>query len=126
MLWKKRFFSAALFILRHGTTDGGYGALIPLSEPVYWRLTALQSMMVNAIESDCALSQRAWRMYRRSTRRGGCRSNNRKKGVIDGDLVMQYADLAVADQEDLASAINATVESILDNLLEVRCSAQVV
>lgn len=109
-----------------GTTDGGYGSIIPLSEPIYWRLTALQSVMVNALESDCALSHRAWRLYRRTPRRGGCRSNDRKKGVIDGDLVIQYVDLAIADQEDLASAIGSTVELILDNLLELRCSAMVV
>jgi cleavage and polyadenylation specificity factor subunit 1 len=108
-----------------GTTDGGYGAVVPLSEPIYWRLTALQSVMVNALESDCALSHRAWRLYRRTPRRGGCRNNDRKKGVIDGDLVLQYADLSTADQEDLASAIGSTTAMILDNLLELRCSAMV-
>ena len=111
--------------LHFGTTDGEYGAIIPLSEPVYWRLTALQSVMVNAIESDCALSQRAWRLYRRSARRGGCRGGDRKKGVIDGNLVMRFCDLALADQEDLASAIGSTVDLILDNLLELRCSVMI-
>jgi cleavage and polyadenylation specificity factor subunit 1 len=108
-----------------GTTDGGYCSVVPLSEPVYWRMTALQSVLVNALESDCALSQRAWRLYRRASRRGGCRNNDRKKGVIDGDLVLQYTDLSKADQEDLASAIGSTVDLILDNLLELRCSSMV-
>jgi cleavage and polyadenylation specificity factor subunit 1 len=112
--------------LHFGTTDGGYGSVLPLSEPIYWRLTALQSVMVNALESDCALPHKAWRLYRRTPRRGGCRSNDRKKGVIDGDLVIQYVDLAVADQEDLASAIGSTVDLILDNLLEIKCSSMVV
>ena len=112
--------------IHFGTTDGGFGTITPLSEPVYWRLTALQSVMVNAIESDCALSQRAWRMYRRTPRRGGCRNNERKKGVIDGDLVSQFVDLPIADQEDLASAIGSTVELIMDNLLELRCSSMVI
>lgn len=109
-----------------GTTDGEYGAIIPLSEPIYWRLTALQSVMANALESDCALSQRAWRLYRRSPRRGGCRTNDRKKGVIDGNLILRYADLPLTEQEDLASAIGSSVELILDNLLELRCSMMVV
>ena len=82
--------------------------------------------MVNALESDCSLSQRAWRLYRRTPRRGGCRSNDRKKGVIDGDLLLLYTDLSVADQEDLASAIGSTVDLILDNLLELRCSTMVI
>ena len=108
-----------------GTSDGGCGSVIPLSEPMYWRLTALQSVMVNALESDCALNHRAWRLYRRSPRRGGCRNNERKKGVIDGDLVLQYVDLAISDQEDLASAIGSTVDLILDNLLELRCASMI-
>lgn len=111
--------------LTFGTTDGGYHSVVPLSEPIYWRMTALQSVLANAIESDCALSRRAWRLYRRASRRGGCRSNDRKKGVIDGDLVMQYTDLSKADQEDLASSIGSTVDLILDNLLELRCSTMV-
>lgn len=109
-----------------GTSDGGYVATIPLSEQVYWRLTALQSVMNNAMESNCALNHKAWRLYRRSPRRGGCRSNDRKKGVIDGDLITKYADLPMADQEDLASAIGSTVEQILDNILELNCSSTVV
>ncbi|KAL3921231.1 MAG: hypothetical protein SGILL_002856 [Bacillariaceae sp.] len=108
-----------------GTTDGGFSCVVPLSEPIYWRLTALQSVIVNALDSDCALSHRAWRLYRRTPCRGGCQSNERKKGVVDGDLVMKYADLSKAEQEDLASAIGSTVDMILDNLLELRCSSMV-
>lgn len=109
-----------------GTSDGGLGSLVPVSEPVFWRLTALQSVISNAIESDCSLSHRAWRLYRRTPRRGGCRNNDRKKSVIDGDLLMCYADLPLPDQEDLASAIGSTVELILDNLLELRCASLVI
>ena len=97
--------------------------MVPLSEPIYWRLMALQSVMANALENDCALSQRAWRLYRRTPRRGGCRSNDRKKGVIDGDLVFRYPDLAINEQEDIASAIGSTVGLVLDNLLEVQCGS---
>ena len=109
-----------------GTFDGNFGSIVPLSEPVYWRLAALQSVMANALENDCALSQRAWRLYVRSYRRGGCRSTDRKKGVIDGDLIAKYMDLPLADQEDLASAIGSTVGLILDNLLELNCASSVI
>jgi len=108
-----------------GSTDGGLGSVVPLSEPVYWRLTALQSVLANALESDCALSWRAWRLYRRTPRRGGCRSNDRKKGVIDGDLIARYVDLPLTMQEDLASAIGSTVDLILDNILELQCSSNI-
>lgn len=109
-----------------GTSDGGLGAIVPLSEPVYWRLAALQSVMANALESDCALSQRSWRLYRRSYRRGGCRNADRKKGVIDGAACLRYADLPLYTQEDLASSIGSTVGLILDNLLELVCAAAII
>ena len=108
-----------------GTSDGSVISIIPLSEPIYWRLMALQSVMSNALESDCVLNHRAWRLYRRSIRRGGCRNNDRKKGVIDGDLILKYPDLPVTQQEDLASAIGSTVELISDNLLEALCSSMI-
>jgi len=109
-----------------GTSDGGFSTILPLNEPDYWRLAALQSVLANALESDCALNPRAWRLFRRTPRRGGCRNNDRRKGVIDGDLVIQFCDLPTADQEDLASAIGSTVELIIDNLLELQCSSMVI
>ena len=109
-----------------GTTDGLIGSFVPLSEPVYFRLAALQSVLSNALEHDCALSPRAWRLYRRSPRRGGCRTNDRKKGVIDGDLLLRYTDLPLTEQEDLASAIGSTVDLILDNLLELECASMMI
>lgn len=114
------------FAVNFGTSDGSLGSIVPLSEPTYWRLTALQSVMSNALESNCALSHRAWRLYRRSTRRAGCRSNDRKKGVIDGDIVMKFVDLPLPEQEDLASSIGSTVGLVIDNLLELGCAASVV
>lgn len=107
------------FGLHYGSADSSFGTITPVNESIYWRLAALQSVMSNALESHCSLSHRAWRLYRRTPRRGGCRSNDRKKGVIDGDLVFKFIDLPVAEQEDLASAIGSTVDLILDNLLEV-------
>lgn len=114
------------FAVHFGTTDGGLSAVVPLSDQSYWRLTALQSVMGNALESNCALSTRSWRLYRRAPRRGGCRFNDRKKGVIDGELVCKYVDLPLTEQEDLASAIGSTVELIVDNVLELVCSSMVV
>ena len=109
--------------VHYGTTDGTLGAVVPLSEPVFWRLAALQSVLANALEPNCGLSPRAWRLYRRCARRGGCRSNDRKKSVIDGDLVRHYCNLSMREQEDLASAVGSTVDAILDNLLELQCGS---
>lgn len=108
-----------------GTTDGGLTSVVPLNESVYWRLLALQSVMRNALESHCALSERAWRLYVRTFRRGGCRSIDRKNGVIDGDVVLRFPDLPLTEQEDIASAIGSSVNLILDNLLELHCSSMI-
>ena len=45
----------------YGSIDGGFGTSFPMSEGIYWwRLAApLQSVMSNALESDCSLSHRA-------------------------------------------------------------------
>lgn len=102
-----------------GTTDGTLCSIVPLSEPVYWRLTALQSVLSNAVETDCSLNPKAWRLYRRSNRRSGCRQSERKKGVVDGDVVLRFANLPTAKQEELASAIGSSVNMILDNLMEL-------
>jgi len=114
------------FAIHFGTSDGGYGIVVPISEQVYWRLAALQSVMTNALESNCALSQRAWRLYRRTTRRGGCRSNDRKKGVLDAILLKRFLDLCLSQQEELASAIGSTVDLIVDNLYELECASSVI
>jgi cleavage and polyadenylation specificity factor subunit 1 len=113
------------FAVNFGTSEGSFGSVVPLGEPAYWRLAALQSVMSNALESNCALSHRSWRLFRRSTRRGGCKSGERKKGVIDADLVSKFVDLPLPEQEDLASSIGSTVALIMDNLLELGCAASV-
>ena len=81
---------------------------------------------MNYLVHDVSFSHRLWRLYRRSIRRGGCRSNDRKKGVIDGDLAVRYVDLPLAEQEDLASSIGSTMDMILDNLREVNCGGMFV
>lgn len=108
-----------------GTTSGAIGAMVPLSEPVYWRLLALQSVLANALENDAALSARSWRHFARSNHRYGCRTNDRKKGVIDGDLALKFAELSISEQEDLASAIGSTPKLILDNLVEIQCATTI-
>lgn len=40
-----------------GTADGGIGSIVLLSEPVYWRLMALQSVMANAFKANCSLTK---------------------------------------------------------------------
>lgn len=119
-------FDDQRFGCNFGTSDGSFCSIVPLSEPTYWRLTALQSSISNALESNCALSHRAWRLFRRSTRRAGCKDNDRKNSVLDGDIVMKFVDLPLVEQEDLVSSIGSTVALIMDNLLELGCAASVI
>jgi cleavage and polyadenylation specificity factor subunit 1 len=43
--------------------------------------------------------------------------------VLDGDLLLQYLDLPLSLQEELASAVGSTVDLITDNLIELECSS---
>jgi cleavage and polyadenylation specificity factor subunit 1 len=97
---------------------------VAVSEPVFWRLMALQSVMANALEFDAGLNPRLWRLYQRSSR--GCRNNDRKKGVIDGNLVFRYANLSFPEREDLASSIGTTVDLIMDNLVDIQCANKII
>jgi hypothetical protein len=42
--------------IHFGSTDGVIWVALPLREPVYWRLTTLQSVMANTLDSNCSLS----------------------------------------------------------------------
>ena len=46
--------------------------------------------------------------------------------MIDGDLVMKFVDLALYEQEDLASSIGTTVALLMDNLLELQCASSII
>jgi CPSF A subunit region len=49
--------------IHFGTADGSLGLIVAVSEPVFWRLMALQSVMANALECDTGLNPRLWRLY---------------------------------------------------------------
>lgn len=111
------------FASNFGTVDGGLSAIIPVSEQVYWRMTALQSVMSNALQTHCGLNFRSWRLFHRSSRRGACQAMERKKGFLDGSLLLKFSSLPIYVQEELASAIGSTVDLIMDNLLEMDCAS---
>lgn len=111
------------FGVHFGTTDGSFGTIVPVSDQVYWRMTALQSIMSNALEFDCGCNPLAWRLLRRTSRRGACQALERKKGFLDGLILSKFVDLGLAFQEELASAIGSTVDLILDNLTEVESAS---
>ena len=113
------------FASSFGTVDGGLSSVFPVSEQVYWRMTALQSVMSNALQANCGLNFRAWRLFHRSSRRGACQAMERKKGFLDGSLLFKFSNLPTVLQEELASAIGSSVDVVLDNLLELDCASLV-
>ena len=106
-----------------GTVDGSFSAIIPVSEQIYWRMTALQSVMSNALQLECGLNFRAFRLFRRTSRRGACQAMERKKGVLDGSILFRFPLLPLSVQEEVSSAIGSTASLILDNLLEIECAS---
>ncbi len=103
-----------LRLLLFGTVEGGAGALVPVEEKVFRRLYALQAVMVNALPHPGAFNPRGFRLVEA---RGFLQE--RKKAVLDGELLWRYCGLDLTTQEDLAGAVGSTREAILDTLLEV-------
>lgn len=103
-----------LRLLVFGTVEGGAGALVPLEEKVFRRLSALQAVMVNALPHPGAFNPRGFRLVEA---RGFVQE--RKKAVLDGELLWRYCGLDVGVQEDLAGAVGTSREAILETLLEV-------
>jgi hypothetical protein len=45
------------------------------------------------------------------------------KGVLDGDILLQFLDLPRLQQEELASAVGSTVDLVMENLVLLECSS---
>jgi hypothetical protein len=97
-----------------GTLDGGMGILIPVDEKTYCRLSILQQIMSTTVKSVCGLNPSDFRVISNSMHR-----LERKKGVLDGPLLWNFANLEGKLQDELASAMGTTVDIIFDNLLEL-------
>ena len=97
-----------------GNADGALGALVPVDERVFRRLSLLQQIMSTTLKSTCALNPREFRLSKAARLRV-----ERKKGVLDGRLLWSFVNIESSLQEELTAAMGTTVEVVLENLLEI-------
>ncbi|CAI5719515.1 unnamed protein product [Peronospora effusa] len=108
-----------------GNSEGGVGALIPVSERVFRRLFTLQNVMVNTLPQNCALNPREFRMLktnaqRRCGRPDAWSKKKWKKSFLDAFVLFRFLLLDYVAQKELARCIGTTPEVVIHNLLEVQ------
>ncbi|KAI9907434.1 hypothetical protein PsorP6_002934 [Peronosclerospora sorghi] len=108
-----------------GTSEGGVGALIPVSERVFRRLFTLQNVMINTLPQNCALNPREFRMlktnaHRRCGRPDAWSKKKWKKSFLDALVLSRFLALDYVAQKELARCIGTTPEVVIHNLLEVQ------
>lgn len=97
-----------------GTADGGIGVLIPIDERIYRRLALLQQIMYTTQPMSCSLNPIEYRTIKTSKQR-----IEKKRGILDGNLLWTFINLEESLQDELASAMGTTSDSIIENLEEL-------
>jgi hypothetical protein len=97
-----------------GTADGGVGVLLPIDERIHRRLAVLQQIMYTTQPMSCCLNPNEYRTIKISKHR-----NEKKRGIIDGNLLWSFINLEESLQDELASAMGTTSDAIIENLEEL-------
>ncbi|CAG8638902.1 15184_t:CDS:10, partial [Funneliformis caledonium] len=99
-----------------GTLDGSINIITPIPERMYKRLQLLHSKMVTGLQHIAGLNPKAFRLLNSKQKL----AINPAKGILDGDLLFQFQNLAVHRQKEMTKHIGTTVERIIDDLLVVQ------
>ena len=97
-----------------GSYDGGVGMLLPIDEKVYRRLALLQQIMGTVIPARFGLNSRDFRKLKCLYPKVSA-----KRSILDGKLLSNYLVLDESIQDDIATAMGTTAETVLENLLEI-------
>ncbi|RUP46454.1 hypothetical protein BC936DRAFT_146934 [Jimgerdemannia flammicorona] len=103
-----------------GTLDGSIGIITPIPEKMFKRLQLLYGQLVNGLQHPAGLNPRAYRLLMSQRER---MASNRTKAILDGDLIYQFANLALNRQKEMTKQIGTTVERIMEDLVEVATAA---
>lgn len=94
-----------------GTTDGGVGLLIPVTEAQYRRLATLKTLMMHTLPHTAGLNPRGFRLLQAPRQIG-----QRMKHIEDGVMLWRYLALDSRFQRDLARGIGTTVDKLVQTL----------
>nr|CAG8506381.1 12436_t:CDS:10 [Entrophospora candida] len=87
-----------------GTLDGSIGMITPITEKTYKRMQLLYSQMVNGIQHPAGLNPKSFRLLQSKMRL----AINPSKGILDGDLLFQFPNLALHRQREMTKQIGTT------------------
>lgn len=97
----------------YGTVNGAIGVIASLPHEQYLFLEKLQSNLVKVIKGVGGLSHEQWRSF----------SNEKKtseaKNFLDGDLIESYLDLSRNRMEEIAKAMDVSVEELSKRVEEL-------
>ncbi|XP_023295562.2 cleavage and polyadenylation specificity factor subunit 1 [Lucilia cuprina] len=99
----------------YGTLDGAIGYCLPLPEKVYRRFLMLQNVLLSYQEHLCGLNPKEFRTIKMSKKL----SLNPSRCIIDGDLIWSFANMTVAERNEVSKKIGTKTEDILSDLLEI-------
>ena len=101
-------------VLTVATAGGSLGVLVPVDERLYRRLAVLQQLMAVGVPTPCGLNPREFRLMKTSRYK-----IEKKKGILDGNLLWKYVSLETALQQELAEAMGISSDTIMDSLQEI-------
>ncbi|CAG8584006.1 12053_t:CDS:10 [Acaulospora morrowiae] len=99
-----------------GTLDGSIGIITPIPEKMYKRMQLLHAQMVNGLQHPAGLNPKSFRLLQSKQRL----ATNPAKGILDGDLLIQFPNLALHRQREMTKQIGTTIDRIMDDLLAVQ------
>ncbi|KAG0253424.1 Cleavage and polyadenylation specificity factor subunit 1 [Actinomortierella ambigua] len=95
-----------------GTLDGSLMMITPIPEKTSKRLGLLSSQIVNGVQHPAGLNPRAFRILQSKDRLKA----NPIKGILDGDLLLEFANLPVNRQKEMTKQIGTSVDRVMDDL----------
>lgn len=99
----------------YGTLDGAIGYCLPLPEKVYRRFLMLQNVLLSYQEHLCGLNPKEFRTIKMAKKL----SLNPSRCILDGDLIWSFANMTVAERNEVSKKIGAKTEDVLGDLLEI-------
>ncbi|GAA5916679.1 hypothetical protein JCM5296_000765 [Sporobolomyces johnsonii] len=99
----------------YGGIDGSLYTLVPVRDAVFRRLQSLQTTMSRHVLHFGGLNPRGYRIVKNDTV-----SRAITKGILDGDLLAEFENLALDRQSELAEHVGTDVDTVLANLRNLR------
>ncbi|KIM69381.1 hypothetical protein SCLCIDRAFT_1207782 [Scleroderma citrinum Foug A] len=100
--------------LIHGFTDGSLSVLTPVDEASFKRLHLLQGQLSRNIQHVAGLNPRVYRIVRNDTV-----SKLLSRGVLDGQLLQAFEELAVSRQNEMTRQIGTERTTVLHDWISL-------